>query len=148
MKPVIQEESTGCAIACAAAIAGLTYREARRIANDLGIVAQDAALWSETSYIRRLLGALGVGTGTAEIPFEQWGKLPDCALLSIKWHEISGRPFWHWVVFARDGNESYVLDSNQALKNNIRTDFGRMHPKWYIEVDNPRVFHRNTARIR
>ena len=60
--------------------------------------------------------------------------MPDCALLAIKWHREKGKPFWHWVVFVRDGEDEYVLDSKKALKSNVRTDFGRMNPKWYIEV--------------
>ena len=52
MKPVVQEEPTGCAIASAAAIAGITYQEAKRIANDIGIYAEDFSLWSETNHIR------------------------------------------------------------------------------------------------
>ena len=134
MKPVIQEEATGCAIASAAAIASITYQEAKRVANDIGIYAEDSSLWSETSYIRRFLGKLGIRTSSKEFLFTGWEELPDCALLSIKWHEIEGRPYWHWVVFVRDDHGSYVLDSNRSLRSHIRTDFGRMDPKWYIEV--------------
>ncbi len=134
MKPVIQEEPTGCAIASAAAIAGITYQEAKRIANHIGICAEDSSLWSETNHIRKLLGKLGIETSSKEFPFTGWEGLPDCALLSIGWHEIDGRPYWHWVVFVRDNHGSHVLDSNKSLRRNIRTDFGRMKPKWYIEV--------------
>lgn len=43
--------------------------------------------------------------------------------------------FWHWAVFVREGTKQYVLDSKKALKSNIRTDFGRMKPKWHIKVN-------------
>lgn len=43
-----------------------------------------------------------------------------------------GKPYWHWVVFIREDCYAYVLDSKKGLKRNIRTDFGRMKPKWYI----------------
>ncbi|MCH9698692.1 MAG: hypothetical protein K0U68_11360 [Gammaproteobacteria bacterium] len=36
MEPMIQEDMTGCAIASAAAIAGIGYRKARVIANRVG----------------------------------------------------------------------------------------------------------------
>ena len=134
MKPVIQQEKTGCAIACSAAIAGVSYEEARKMANSMGIYADDSALWSQTSCIRRLLTKLGIQTGKKEIPFTRWELLPNCALLSIKWHLENGQPYWHWAVFIRDGELQYVLDSKRSLKSNIRTDFGRMKPKWYIEV--------------
>ena len=134
MKPVIQQEITGCAIASSAAIAGITYPEARAIANRLGIFVDDQSLWSETNHIRRLLKELGVSVDNNEREFLSWDSLPDCALLAIKWHKENGKSFWHWVVFVRVSEHEYVLDSKKSLKKNIRTDFGRMHPKWYIEV--------------
>ncbi len=134
MKPVIQQESTGCGIASAAAIAGLSYKKAKRLANSLGIHADDSSLWSDTQHVRKLLRHLGVRTGRGERPFKDWQSLPSCALLSIKWHMDKGKPYWHWVVFAREGEQAYVLDSRKALKNHRRTDFGRMRPKWFIEI--------------
>ena len=135
MIAVIQEEETGCAIASSAAIAGISYEEARKIANGMGIYAEDPCLWSETNCIRRLLAKLGLKAGNKEIPFTNWESLPNCALLSIKWSLKNGQPFWHWVVFVRDGDRKYVLDSKKSLKSNSRTDFGRMKPKWFIEVN-------------
>jgi hypothetical protein len=135
MKPVIQEESTGCAIAAAAAIAGVSYAQAKQVANRLGIHAGDSTLWSETGPVRRLLEQFGIRTDLRETPFSAWDALPDCALLAIKWHLERGRPFWHWVVFVRDATGEYVLDSKAALKNNVRRDFGRIKPKWFIAVE-------------
>lgn len=134
MKPVIQLERTGCGIASVAAVAGLSYAKARSIANALGIYAEDRTLWSDTSHVRRLLRHLGYTVSPRETPFRSWDALPDLALLSIKWHVESDCPYWHWVVFVRDGNEVYVLDSNKNLHSNRRTDFGRMKPKWFIRV--------------
>ena len=58
------------------------------------------------------------------------------ALLAIKWREEQGKPFWHWVLFIRENGEAKVLDSKKALKSNVRRNFGRIKPKWYIEVAN------------
>ena len=134
MKPVIQEERSGCAIASAAALAGVTYGETRKIANRMGIFAQDRALWSETNHICNLLAALNIQAGKNKTPFHSWDTLPDCAVLAIKWHLENGKPFWHWVVFVRDTDHQYVLDPKKALRTNVRTDFGRMKPKWYLEI--------------
>ena len=134
MKPVIQQEVTGCAIASAAAIAGISYTAAKKVANDIGIYADDSALWSETTYIRTLLAKLGIQTGKKKTPFLTWSSLPNCALLSIKWHLEDNKPCWHWVVYVREGGDEYVLDSKKALKTNIRKDFGRIKPKWSIEA--------------
>ena len=134
MEPVIQEEITGCGIASVAAVVGISYREAKRIASGIGIYAEDQSLWSSPEHVRRLLTKLGVQTSKKERPFTGWESLPDCALLSIKWHMKNDKPYWHWVVFVREEDRGVVLDSKKALKNNVRTDFGRMKPKWFIEV--------------
>lgn len=134
MQPVIQMEQTGCGIASAAAIAGLSYAKAKSIANSLGIFAHDESLWSQTAHVRKLLKHLGINTSPREIPFRSWGSLPDTALLSIKWHLANGKPYWHWVVFVRENGQSFVLDSKKSLRTNRRTDFGRMKPKWHIPI--------------
>lgn len=134
MKPVVQEDITGCAIASAAAIAGTSYARVKRVANGLGIYADDPKLWSDTIYIRQILSYFGIATGSGQNPFNDWESLPDCALLAIKWHLEGGWPSWHWVVFVRESDQKYVLDSKKALKLNVRTDFGRIKPRWYIEV--------------
>ncbi len=133
-KPVVQLECTGCGIASAAAIVGLSYPEMKSIANFLGIFAHDESLWSDTSHVRKLLRHLGVRANSSEVPFLSWAALPDLALLSMKWHLEKGRPYWHWAVFVRENRQSYVLDSKKSLRTNLRIDFGRMRPKWYIPV--------------
>jgi len=136
MNPVIQEEISGCGIAASAVLAGLSYHEARQKAAALGIYAEDKALWSDTGYVRKLLGELGVSVASEETEFESWEQLPDKALLAIKWRLEAGKPFWHWVVFVRHSSGAVVLDSKKALKSNVRKDFGRIKPKWYIAVTN------------
>ena len=138
MKPVVQQERTGCGIASVATVAGVTYRQAQRVAKRLGIVAEDQRLWSDTGYVRRLLRQYHVCAARTEAPFVSWQALPDLALLSIKWHKERGRPFWHWVVFWRGRKGAVVLDSKYALRTNRRTDFWRMHPKWFIAITKAR----------
>jgi hypothetical protein len=137
MRPVIQEEATGCAIAAVAAIARCDYATAQRRAATLGIPAGDETLWSETAPIRRLLGSFGCAAAAGETPFRGWALLPELALLAIKWHLQRGRPHWHWVVFRRAADGAVVFDSKKTLKQHARRDFGRMKPKWYIEVQAP-----------
>ncbi len=112
---------------------GISYKQAKKAANGQGIYANDPMLWSDTKHIRSLLHHFGIKTSQTETPFENWKSLPDHALLAIKWHLEKGQPFWHWVVFIREDRE-YVLDSKKALKNHVRTDFGRIKPKWFIKV--------------
>lgn len=134
MKPVVQLERTGCGIASVAALAGVTYTAAKRLAHDMGISASDSRLWGDTRLVRRLLSRHRFRVSPNEMPFESWSALPDLALLAIKWHRERGKPCWHWVVFVRNQAGGRVFDSKRKLKRHIRTDFGRMKPKWYIAV--------------
>ena len=134
MKHVVQLERTGCGIAAVAAVAGVSYRQVQRTANRLGIFAADPRLWSEATYVRRLLRKYCLRTASTEQPFRSWSSLPNLALMAIKWHREKGRPCWHWVVFVRDRVGEWVLDSKRSLKRHVRTDFGRMKPKWYMAV--------------
>ena len=133
--PVVQLERTGCGIASVAALSGRSYPEMKAIAGSLGIFAHDRSLWSDSSHVRRLLAVVGLQAEPGEIPFSSWDSLPDLALLAIKWHLEKGRPFWHWAVFVREENgQSCVLDSREGLRHNVRTDFGRMAPRWFIRI--------------
>lgn len=134
---VIQEETSGCAIAAIANLVGKSYADMKAIANAQGVYASDSALWSSTDYVRRLLAHLGVEAAAHEAPFEAWHALPDLALLAIKHHQEAGRDFWHWVVFKRVQGQDYVLDSASYLPANIRQDFAAMQPKWFIAICPP-----------
>lgn len=134
LKPVVQEETTGCGIASVANILGKTYSEMKSIANAMGIHADDTLLWSDTQYVRTLLSHAGVETSHEEVSFKSWNALPDLALLSIKHHREGGKNYWHWVVFKRVNGQALVLDSASYLSSNIRTDINDMQPKWFIEV--------------
>lgn len=134
MKPVKQEEKTGCGIACAAALAGISYSSAKKLANHQGIFADDPKLWSDAAWVRKLCASLAIKVSKTQIPFEGWNQLPDRALLAIKWHKENGTAFWHWAVFIREEGKSCVLDPKKSLKTNRRTDFGGIKPKWFLEV--------------
>ena len=134
MKPVIQEEKTGCGIASSAAIAGKTYSEVKSVANSLGIYADDSSLWSESKHVCKILNKLGIETSCTETLFKDWKLMPECALLATKWYIENEKPYWHWAVYVRDEQTEYVLDSNASLENNIITNLETVQPKWFIKV--------------
>jgi hypothetical protein len=134
MRPVIQQDRTGCAIACVAALTERRYSAVKTAAARLGIEITQRELWSDPRLMRRLLKYFRVKAGATEERFTSWADLPSCALLAIKWHREKRGPAWHWVVYVRDGSTCCVLDSKRALRNHRRTDFGRMKPKWFIRV--------------
>jgi ABC-type bacteriocin/lantibiotic exporter with double-glycine peptidase domain len=138
MSPVVQEETTGCGIAAVAMLAGVTYRRARSIAQELNISVADERLWSSSYDVRQLLAYFDITAEEGHTTFVSWERLPSRALLAIRWHRRGGGAYWHWVVFWRGPQGPVVLDSKRSLRTNERTDFGRIKPKWYIEVGAPR----------
>jgi hypothetical protein len=138
MTPVIQEDVTGCGIASVAALAGVPYKAVKEVASYLGIAVTDSRLWSDTAFVRALLKHYGIQAAPEEQPFRSWNLLPALALLAIKWHRQGKQAFWHWVVFYRSPNGSVILDPKRSLKNNLRTDFGRIKPKWFIPITHKR----------
>lgn len=134
MELVIQEEVTGCGIACIAALSGLSYQEAKALANGLGISSEDSELWSDTRHVRDLLRHLDIPVSSQEVPFSSWEELPKPALIATKWHIENGRPSWHWAIFWRGPNGPVVFDPKKSLTRHTRIDFWRIKPQWFIEV--------------
>ncbi len=134
VKVVIQEEETGCGLACVAMLADKSYAQIKTFANSLGIYAEDKNLWYHTDYVRQLLKEYNLYCSEKELPFISWNQLPNLALLATKYHYEEGKPFWHWCVFVRENNQSLVLDPAPYLENNHRRDLNNIAPKWYIEI--------------
>jgi hypothetical protein len=107
----------------------------------MGIFADDSKLYSNTDYVKRLLGEYDISISNEEKPFFGWEKLPDKALLSIKYRLENARTRWHWVVFVRENIDRFVLDLTNYLDENKRVDFESINPKWFIEIyENNSVF--------
>jgi ABC-type bacteriocin/lantibiotic exporter with double-glycine peptidase domain len=134
MKVIVQEDPTGCGIACAAMLAGKSYQAAKKQARSLGIFIEDENLYSDTRHLRQLLESYNVRISKKKILFKNWALLPPLAILAIKYNGNQNPPTWHWVVYRIQDDKPVVLDSKRELKRNLRTDFGRMKPKWYIKV--------------
>lgn len=137
MKPVVQEDKTGCGLASVATLANVNYQHVKAVAGQLGIDVQDPKLWSDTKYIKKLLTSYGLSASTQTTTFKSWGNLPPLALLAIKWHKRNDCAFWHWVVFYRGPQGPMVFDPKRELRTHCRTDFGRIKPKWFLTVTIP-----------
>ena len=134
MKPVVQEDVTGCGIASVATLAELTYQKTKTLAHQLGIDIKDPRLWSDTTHVRKLLTHFNIQASYKEIPFRAWKALPPLALLAIKWSRKGTKSCWHWVVYWQGPQGPVVLDPKRTLRTHVRTDFGRIKPKWFISL--------------
>lgn len=136
MKAIIQEDITGCAIASASVLSNQSYQQTKVVFESMGLELTDAALWSSTEPMRALCQQLGIELDKSQHGFTGFEDLPDKALLAIKWKQPQQTAYWHWVVFARLNGRAFIFDSKKGLKHNMRTDFGRIKPKWFIPVLN------------
>ena len=135
-KIVIQEDETGCGIACAAMLAGSTYHAAKKRAKNLGIFPDDENLYSDIHDLRTLLESYNIRIGK-KAPFRNWNTLPSTAIVAINYKTDLDSPSWHWAVFHRGDTGPVVLDPSRRLKRNVRTDLGKVKPAWYVPVGNP-----------
>ena len=134
MKTVVQQDTTGCGLACVAMLAEEGYETVKKKACELGINTDDEKLWSDTNYVRTLLHEYSIRVSEDEKEFLGWSALPDLALLSIKYRVENGKPLWHWTVFKRQDGKGVVYDPAAYLEINEREDFADIQPKWFIEI--------------
>lgn len=134
MKAVVQEDLTGCGIACVATLANVSYQQVKSVAMALGMTVRDSRLWSDTTFVRILLDHYGIQAMPGESPFRSWDTLPPLALLATKWHQKGNQAYWHWVIYWKRPDGPVVYDPKYTLRHHVRTDFGRIKPRWFITV--------------
>lgn len=85
--------------------------------------------YTRSHHLNRLLENLGCTAGRSRA-VRKWESLPDLAIAAI--NPDSENYCWHWVVFVRDGEDAYVLDSRS--KRERRTDFARVRLRSCLPV--------------
>jgi ABC-type bacteriocin/lantibiotic exporter with double-glycine peptidase domain len=132
MKRIIQEDKTGCGLACIAMIAkNVTYSSVKKRAVNKYGFDPNGVLYTQTNHLRELLEEYGVVIGKRKVPFKDWKRLPKLSILGINHKENTNT--WHWVIYRRTKEGAFVLDPKEIIKAEKRVDFGRMNPKWYIK---------------
>lgn len=127
MKRVVQQDSTGCGIACIAMLAGKTYAEVRKYALKTLSLDECGPFYTNTNDLVKLGNQYELNVGVRRRKFKSFDILPDKAILAINYKENTNT--WHWVVFHRTSSEQYVLDPKKSIKNNKRKDLARIASK-------------------
>ncbi|MGO1070010.1 hypothetical protein [Lysobacter sp. CA199] len=144
----LQQDRSGCGLACVAMLAGIGYAQARNLARALGIGpkpyryrvgaglrnAREGYL-TNARQLQRMLRLLGPRTGD-ERAVTGWDECDGDGIVAINHDPIDDR--WHWVVFLRQNTGAWVLDPNPRVRSDRRTDFGRMRPARFIPVTGAR----------
>lgn len=146
-----QEHVRGCGLACVAMLTGLPYNWIRDDYDEIfGPPERSKSLTKGTSSLEygtdaqdlnALLEANDFNSNKRLISFKSWNDLPEFAILAVRYkqHKKYGNETWHWVVFDRKENVVYdpwiSKEEKQAGKiENIRTDYKRMRPKFFLGV--------------
>ncbi|NRB38353.1 MAG: hypothetical protein HRU20_07770 [Pseudomonadales bacterium] len=124
MKRVVQQDDTGCGLACVAMLAGKSYRSVKKVAIDKYDLECDGHLYTGTTALVNLGREYGVDIGVKRRKFKGFENLPDRAILAINYREKDGN--WHWVVFQRKNGQEFVLDPKVSIKKDKRTDLSRI----------------------
>ena len=135
MKRILQENPSGCGLACVAMLANKSYKEVREKARSLGFDS-DRCLRTSAGELRSLLKECGISASKHLISFRNWDQLPDICILAINYNKST--EIWHWVVFASTNGSKYVFDPNPHIKTDKRTDLRRIKAKWYLKIELPR----------
>lgn len=140
----LQQDRSGCGLACVAMLAGIGYAQARTLALALGVGSRAyryragagshpvrEGYLTDARQLRRMLKLLGLRT-EAEREVSGWRECDGTGIVGINHDAVNDT--WHWVVHLRDATGAYVLDPNARVRSERRSDFGRMRPVRFIPV--------------
>lgn len=116
---VFQVDHTGCGLACVAMIAGVSYRDVRRSAIDLGIVSNGNNFGTSSEDVKKLLKRFDVNVSIRS-GISDWTRVPQLSVLGIN----DSRP--HWVVAVRTREDCFLIDPSSHVSRERRRDFGRI----------------------
>ncbi len=131
-KRVIQDDSTGCGLACVAMLSGYSYAHVRKKAIEKKILQTNGDFYTNFSDIRNLLIEFKITAGERKLK-RQWKNLPLKSIVEINFNKDTKN--WHWVVCINEEIGMYVLDPNKKIRSNKRTDFNRMRIRSYIPIN-------------
>lgn len=128
MKAVLQEDLTGCGIACVANLANVSYQQVKSVAVTWGMtsaICVSGPIRPSFKYCWTIMESIPAG----RISFRSWQPLPPLALLSTKWYRKNNQAFWQWVIYWKNPAGPVMLDSKFTLRKQVRTDLGRIKPR-------------------
>ena len=135
IKRVIQEDSTGCWIACIAMVAGISYAEAKQITLNNEILKKSVKnFYTTTKDLVNFLNSIGIESSKGR-KVRYWSSINTISIVGINFLETTDT--WHWVLFIPNEDTGYVLDPSKRVKTEKRTDFSRMRLRSYIPISLP-----------
>lgn len=134
MRRVVQQDRTGCGLACIAILAQTEYSNVKETALSLFNLEPNDEFYTSAHELQKLGQEYNLNVGGKRRVFKGFKALPDLAILAINYREKEDT--WHWVVYCRDEDSEFVIDPKKAVKAERRKDFGRLakSARWFMEV--------------
>ena len=131
---ILQEDGTGCGIACVAMLSSKAYSQVKAAATNFGFVPNKYGYSTESGQLRELLSHFGVKSARGR-RLSHWHSLSRLSIVGINYNKNCDK--WHWVVYVPDKSGGYILDPMGTTKASERRDFNRMRPKSFVPVQQP-----------
>ena len=132
IKRILQEDATGCGLACIAMIVGETYADVKKVALENEILEEKRTFYTKGKHLITLLDYFNFKAKRGR-KVNNWSSIQSVSIVAINYRENIDS--WHWVVYVPDENKGYVLDPHKKIKNDKRIDFSRMRLRSYIPVN-------------
>jgi len=131
MNRIIQEDNTGCGLACVAMVTGKSYQEIKLLAIHLNICNEKGPYYTRAKDICSLLKYYRIGFSKVR-HVKNWSSINDNSIVAINYDEKLDT--WHWVVYINGYINGYVLDPRKKVKSIERKDWNRMRPRSCIPI--------------
>lgn len=132
IKRILQEDATGCGLACVAMIVGETYADVKKVALENEILEEKRTFYTTSSDLINLLDHFNLKAKRGK-RVSDWSSIQSLSIVAINYKENIDS--WHWVVYVPDDKHGYVLDPHKKIKNDKRIDFSRMRLRSYIPIE-------------
>jgi ABC-type bacteriocin/lantibiotic exporter with double-glycine peptidase domain len=130
IRRVVQEDETGCGIACVAMLSGQSYAAIKRLFVQKIFQRRRQKLWTRHSDIQKALAEFGIETRRRR--FKQWKNIQGIAVVPIDRRKKGY--YWHWVIAIVKDNKIRILDPEEFFPRK-RVLFGRPKARgMYLEV--------------
>lgn len=129
MERVIQEDATGCGLACVAMVAEVTYAEVRQVAVDVLGFDLMGPFYTDHHEVRWMLAEFGYAL-SRYTPFKSYSPISPLSLLEIE--KAGGCN--HWVLLVKHALDMYLLDPAEHIKKAKRRDWHRLKVVGYMNI--------------
>jgi hypothetical protein len=131
MQRIIQEDATGCGLACVAMVARVTYRDVRHLAVEWLGFDPFGPFYTTIYDLRDLLREYGYCL-SRNTPFRTFQAIDPLCLLELK------RPgeHNHWVLSVKCALDRYILDPAPHIRTDKRRDWRRIQVVSYANIRN------------